>query len=390
VSVGSGPDQEKQAPAEVVAPSAEATAPLWSVAAWKTRLVNLVTQPGLWGRVAAVVVALIIAAPVFVATGAAPGEAYSALWEGSFGSLRAFGDVLNRADTFLLLGLGIAIAIRAGFFNVGAEGQLWVGALGGTLVAIYLSGPAALIIPLALVAGFVFGALWSLLVALLKIFFQVDELISSLMLNYVAILLIGYLTFGPIQAYRAGQTERIPTEYYLPTLIPDTRVHVGFLIGLAAVVGLWLLLYRTTFGYEIRTVGGNPDAARYAGISANKVIVRVSLIGGGLCGVAGANAILGVQHVLLSTFSTGFGYTAIAVALLGGLGPFGVLAAAVLFGALEIGASNMQYVADVPAALSGLIEGMILVLFLIGISVPAVRRRLGALRLRRTRHAEGG
>ena len=391
MSIGSGPGQEhKTAPTEVVGPSAEGAESGPSVAAWKTRIVNVVSAPGLWGRLAAVVLALMLAAPVFVATGAAPGEAYSALFQGSFGSLRAFGDVLNRADTFLLLGLGIAIGIRAGFFNVGAEGQLWLGALGGTLVAVYVSGPPALIIPLALVAGFVLGAIWSLLVALLKIAFHVDELISSLMLNYVAILLIGYLTFGPIQAYRGGQTERIPTEYFLPTLIPGTRLHVGFLIGLAAVVGLWLLLYRTTFGYEIRTVGGNPDAARYAGISANKVIVRVSLIGGGLCGVAGANAVLGVQHVLLSTLSTGFGYTAIAVALLGGLGPLGVLAAAVLFGALEVGASNMQYVAGVPAALSALIEGMILVFFLIGISVLAFRRRLGALRFRRTRHAERG
>lgn len=372
-----GGDEHGSSELPTEAPSDPAPVAVVSPAAgWKARVVYLVTQPGLWGRVAAVVLALIIAGPVFVASGAQPGEAYNALYEGSFGSLRAFGDVLSRADTFLLLGLGIAIGIRAGFFNVGAEGQLWLGALGSTVVAVYVGGPPALIVPLALAAGFVCGALWSGLVALLKIAFRVDELISSLMLNYVAILLIGYLTFGPIAAYRAGQSERIPSEYYLPTLIPGTRLHVGFLLGLVAVIGVWLLLHRTAFGYEIRTVGGNPDAARFAGINANRVIVRVSLLGGGLCGLAGANAILGVQHVLLSTFSTGFGYTAIAVALLGGLAPFGVLAAAVLFGALEIGASNMQYVADVPAALSGLIEGLILILFLIGISVPNVRRRL--------------
>jgi simple sugar transport system permease protein len=254
---------------------------------------------------------------------------------------------------------------------------MWLGALGATLVAVYVDGPGPLIVVLSLVAGFVFGALWSGLVALLKIVAKVDELIGSLMLNYVAVLLVGYLTFGPIAAYRAGQSERLPNDHWLPTLIPGTRLHAGILIGVVAVGIVWLLLNKTTFGYEIRTVGANPQAARFAGINANWVIARVSLLGGGLCGLAGANAILGVQHVLLDNFSTGIGYTAIAVALLGSLNPIGILLAAVLFGALEIGASNMQYVAKVPAALGGLIEGMILVFFLIGISLVGWRQKLG-------------
>jgi simple sugar transport system permease protein len=342
----------------------------------RTRIIAYVTHPSLWGRLAAVGLGLLLALPAFLASGADPGQAYSALLNGAFGSLRALGDVLNRADTFLLLGLGIAVCIRAGFFNVGAEGQLWLGALGGTLVAVYWDGPPTLVIIGALVAGFAFGALWSGLVALLKIAFKVDELIGSLMLNYVAILLVGWLTFGPIAAYRAGQTERLPKEHWLPTIIPGTRLHAGILIGIVAVAIVWVMLNRTTFGYEIRTVGANPRAARFAGINSSWVIARVSLLGGGLCGLAGANAILGVQHVLLDNFSTGIGYTAIAVALLGSLNPIGILLAAVLFGALEIGASNMQYVADVPSALGGLIEGLILVLFLIGISLTGVRSKL--------------
>lgn len=351
------------------------TPPATGVAAAKMKVVVAVTHPSLWGRVAAVVVALVLALPVFLASGADPGQAYGALLNGSFGSLRALGDVLNRVDTYLLLGLGIAVCIRAGFFNVGAEGQLWLGALGGTLVAIYWDGPPTLVIVASLLAGFVFGALWSGLVALLKIAAKVDELIGSLMLNYVAVLLIGYLTFGPIQAYRAGQTERLPAEHWLPTL-PGTRLHVGILIGVAAVALIWIMLNRTTFGYEIRTVGANPQAARFAGINSNWVIVRVSLLGGGLCGLAGANAILGVQHVLLDNFSAGMGYTAIAVALLGGLNPMGIMLAAGLFGVLEIGSSNMQYVAKVPAALSGLIEGLVLVLFLVGVTVSSRRLHL--------------
>ncbi len=360
------------------------------VSSWKARLVSSVVESTAWGRVAAVVLALLVAIPVIIAAGADPGEAYSAMFDGSLGSGRALGDVLNRADTFVLLGLGIAISIRAGFFNVGAEGQLWLGALGATIVTLYVDGPGLLVVSLALIAGFVFGALWSALVAMLKIFFRVDELIGSLMLNYIAILLIGWLTFGPMKAYRAGQTERIPANHDLPLPFePDSRLHIGFLITLVAVVGIWLLLTRTTFGYEIRTVGGNPDAARFAGIRINWLITRVALLGGGLCGLAGANAILGVQHVLLSNFSPGWGYTAIAVALLGGLMPFGVLFAGILFGVLEIGATNMQYAAGVPTSVGGLIEGLILIFFLLSIPITLSRRRksgsgrLQALRARR-------
>jgi general nucleoside transport system permease protein len=365
-----------------VPPPAPAPGPEQRSASWRSRVVRRLAASTIWNRIVAVVLALVLAIPVVMAAGADPVEAYEALFRGAFGSLRGFGDVLNRADTFVLLGLGIAICIRAGFFNVGAEGQLWLGALGSTVVALYWDGPPLLVLVAALLAGFVAGALWSGLVALLKIALGVDELISSLMLNYVAILLIGWFTFGPIKAYRAGQTERIPEDNDLPLLLDETRLHVGFLLSLAAVVLIWLLLTRTTFGYEVRTAGANPDAARFAGISLNRVFTRVSLIGGGLCGLAGAHAVLGVQHVLLSTMSPGWGYTAIAVALLGGLMPFGILFAAVLFGALEIGATTMQYTADVPTSVGGFIEGLILILFLIGLTFSRDRMRSAWGRLR--------
>jgi simple sugar transport system permease protein len=370
------------------APRVDEPAPAES---WKTRTLATLEASGLPGRVLAVVLALVVAVPVILAAGSSPTDAYNAMFEGAFGSLRGFGDVLNRADTFILLGLGIAVCIRAGFFNVGAEGQLWLGALGATLVALYWDGPPTLVIIGALVAGFVFGALWSGLVALLKITLRVDELIGSLMLNYVAILLIGWLTFGPIKAYRAGQTERIEADRDLPLLLDGTRLHVGFLVSIAAVVVVWLLLTRTTFGYEIRTVGANPQAARFAGIRVSSVHARVSLLGGGLCGLAGANAVLGVQHVLLSNMSPGWGYTAIAVALLGALSPIGIFFSAVLFGALEVGATNMQYAAQVPTSVGGFIEGLILVLFLMSIPVAfsGWRPRQVLDRLRSRRRAEG-
>jgi simple sugar transport system permease protein len=229
------------------------------------------------------------------------------------------------------------------------------------------------------------------LVALLKITLRIDELISSLMLNYVAILLIGWLTFGPIKAYRAGQTERIEADRDLPLLLSGTRLHVGFVLSVIAVVLVWLLLTRTRLGYEIRTVGGNPQAARFAGIRLNSIYARVSLIGGALCGLAGANAILGVQHVLLSNFSSGWGYMAIAVALLGALSPIGIFLAAALFGVLEVGATNMQYSAGVPTSVGGLIEGLILVLFLISLPVAFSRWRSGRRRMlgRRQPRTEG-
>lgn len=358
---------------------------------WKLRLVRAVGTPAALSRVLAVVVALLVAIPVVAAAGADPLTAYDAIFQGAFGSLRAIGDVLNRVDTFLLLGLGIAIGIRAGFFNVGAEGQLWMGALGATVVALYVDVPGGLLIVLSLLAGMLAGALWSGLVAFLKTIFGVDELIGSLMLNYVAILLVGYLTFGPLKAYRAGQTDRTPAATDLPVLIPGTRLHVGFVLAVLAMGLLWWVLNRTTFGYELRTIGGNPRAARFAGIRDTRVIAKVALLGGALCGLAGANAVLGVQHVLLSNFSPGWGYTAIAVALLGGMRPLGILAAAVLFGALEIGATNMQYAVQVPATLGGLIEGLVLVLFLASISItPLVLRWRSRTSARRLARQEGG
>jgi ABC-type uncharacterized transport system permease subunit len=367
----------KLAPAGIAVTELEGEeGPLTGTALLKARAVRTLTQSSLWSRVAAVALALALAGPIFLAIGADPGVAYRALFEGSFGSLRALGDMLNRADTFILLGLGIAIGVRAGFFNVGAEGQLWLGALGSALVAVYWNGPPVLVIAVALAAGFLFGAFWSLLVAFLKLVFGVDELIGSLMLNYVGILLIGYLTFGPIKAYRAGQTERIAEGNDLPTLIPGTRLHIGFVLSLVAIGAIWLLLSKTTLGYEIKTLGGNPDAALFAGISPRRVITRVAVIGGGLCGLAGANIVLGVQHILLSNFSPGFGYTAIAVALLGGLAPAGILVAALLFATLEIGSSTMQYVAQVPSALGGLLEGLILVLFLLSLALSGAFHRV--------------
>lgn len=356
-----------------VPPTAGRPTSTWQ--SWKDRVLGQALGATLWSRIVAVLIALLLTVPVLLWAGSNPVDAYSALFSGAFGTWRGFGDVLVRADTFVLLGIGIAICVRAGFFNVGAEGQLWLGALGSSIVALYLDAPGPVVLIVALIAGFAFGAAWSLLVAILKITLRVDELISSLMLNYVAILLVGYLTFGPMKAYRAGQTERIPDDAFLPTLISGTRVHAGILLALAAVVMFWLIMRRTSFGYEIRTVGGNAQAARFAGIGVNRVYVKVSLLGGGLCGLAGANTILGVQHVLLSNLSPGWGYTAIAVALLGGLGAFGILFSSLLFGVLEIGATSMQYKAGVPASVGGFLEGLILVIFLLAIPVHRVLRR---------------
>lgn len=342
---------------------------------WKGRVVGQALGATLWSRIVAVLIALLLTIPVLLWAGSDPVDAYSALFSGAFGTWRGFGDVLVRADTFILLGIGIAICVRAGFFNVGAEGQLWLGALGSTVVALYLDAPGPVVVVAALIVGFAAGAAWSALVAILKITLRVDELISSLMLNYVAILLVGYMTFGPMKAYRAGQTERIPDHAFLPTLFTGTRVHAGILIALAAVIVFWLIMRRTSFGYEIRTVGGNAAAARFAGINVNRVYLKVSLLGGGLCGLAGANTILGVQHVLLSNLSPGWGYTAIAVALLGGLTAFGILASSLLFGVLEIGSTSMQYKAGVPSSVGGFLEGLILVVFLLAIPVNRVLRR---------------
>lgn len=289
-----------------------------------------------------------------------------ALWTGSFGSWYAFtSGTLVRAVPLMLTGLGVAVAFRAGVFNIGAEGQLLAGAVAATTVGLHGSavlGPATL--PVALVAGAVAGAAWAGIAAVLRIRFGVLEVISTLMLNFVAADLVSYLVRGPLQEplHIYPQSSSIPAIARLPQLGPATRLHWGIVIAVILVLLVAWGMAQTAAGFRVRAVGANPFAAWATGrISVSRVATLTFLFSGLLAGLAGAIEVTGVTYALYENLSPGYGFTAIAVAILAGLQPLGVLPSALLFAGLESGATAMQRDAGVPAAWASVVEaGLIL------------------------------
>jgi general nucleoside transport system permease protein len=304
------------------------------------------------------------------------GSAFAALVRGSLGSWYAFGSgTLVRATPLILTGLAVAVAFRAGVFNIGAEGQFLVGAAAGTAVALGLRTlPALALIPAVLIGGSVAGAAWAWIAAVLRVRFHVLEVISTIMLNFVAAYLVSYLVRGPLQEPTRvnPQTETIIAAAQLPRFGAGTRLHLGFAIALLACVVAWWVIRYTAAGFRLRVVGANPLAARSAAlIDVERVTVRAFLISGGLAGLAGAIEVSGVTFALYENISPGYGFTAIAVALLARLDAAAVIGTGILFGALEAGASAMQRDAGVPSVVVSVVEaGIILAL----VAVERARR----------------
>lgn len=288
-----------------------------------------------------------------------------AFWRGSFGSSDALLSVtLVRATPLILAGLAVAYAFRAGILNIGAEGQILAGAASATTVALALADrPGALVIAAALVAGAAGGAAWALLPAVLLRWFGVLDVISTIMMNFVALHGVGYLVRGPLQEPLGiyPQSSTLPDAVHLPFMVPGTRLHLGFALALVVAIGLAVVLRYTASGFRIRATGENPFAARVAGgIDVPRTGMRVFLTSGAIAGLAGAIEVLGVTFALYENISPGFGYTAIAVALLGALDPVRVALSGIFFGALDAGAGAMQRDAGVPSVLVSVIQAMII------------------------------
>jgi general nucleoside transport system permease protein len=318
--------------------------------------------------VLAVLLALLVGAGLIAAWGVNPVKAYATLIDGAFGNRNSIAETLLRSVPLTFAGLGVAIAFRGGAFNVGAEGQLFVGATAATFVGTSLAGASPpLVLAIMVATAFVAGAVWSGIAGLLKLGFGASELITTIMLNYVAIYLVSYLLHGPLQDPDSYLPQTVPLARSIspPILIAKTRLHAGFLFGLAAVLLAHLALWHTTFGFRLRVVGLNPRAALNAGIGATGVTLAAFLLSGGLAGLAGLMEVVGVQHRMIENLSPGYGYTAIIVALLGQTNPIGVLAAAILFAALQVGATTMESGAGVPSTLTTILQGLV-VLFVIG------------------------
>jgi simple sugar transport system permease protein len=291
-------------------------------------------------------------------------EAYLALVEGALLSVNGVVDTLVRATPYILGGLSVGLCFKAGLFNIGAQGQFLMGALGAVAAGIVLAdAPSFIAVPLALLAGLAAGAAYGFIPGWLKAYTGAHEVVVTIMLNYIALQIISWAVNEPLRA--AGATfARTPSvgQAGIPTLFGTTghELHAGVLIAFAAVPIVWWILYRSTIGFEIRTVGANPDAARYAGMRPRMIIILTLSAGGLLAGLAGAIEILGVQDYLPAAYATNVGWDAITVALLGRANPWGILFSGLLLGALRAGAPLMQIKAGVPVQMIDILQGVIL------------------------------
>jgi ABC-type uncharacterized transport system permease subunit len=321
----------------------------------------------------AVIAALLVGAVMLLALQANPIEAYAALFNGAFGSPNSIADSAVKAVPLLFIALGTCIAFRGGVTNIGGEGQLIMGAIAGTAVGLSIpDGPALLVVPLALLAGFLAGGVWGGLAGLLKAQFRVNEILSTIMLNSIAVYLMNFLLRGPMldpaqfsSASRIPQTDRLSQAFLLARLVP-TRLHLGALIAVALAILVWVLLWRTTIGYRIRAVGHNPDAARYAGIHVSRYIVLAMALSGALGGLGGAVQVFGVTYRMFTDgsaagFTSSAGFNGIVAALFGQLHPLGAIPAAFFFGALLVGANKLQRIVQVPTALITTLNGLVVI-----------------------------
>jgi len=295
--------------------------------------------------------------------------AFAALWRGAFGSWYAFTSAtLVRAVPLIIIGLGIAVAFRAGTLNIGAEGQFYAGAIAATWAGLHLGGASAPVaIPAVWLSGAAAGALWVLLPVWLRLRFGVLEVISTLLLNFVAEYLVSWMVQGPLQEAKRiyPQSDPIAEVARLP-LWPGTRLHLGLLVALIAAATVWYVFQRTVWGFELLATGAGPQAARVSGrINIGRVTAAALLWSGAIAGLAGGIEVGGVSYALFQNLSPGYGFTAIAVALLARLRPLAIVVTGVLFGALEAGAGAMQRDAGIPAVAVYVVEGVIILVMLL-------------------------
>lgn len=317
-----------------------------------------------------------------------PVTAYRALLSGAFGNQYNLVATLLKTTPLLLAGLGVLIAFRAGIYNIGNQGQFLMGALAATWIGLHVGNPSPWIgVPLMILSGAAGGALWALIPAVLRAVWGINEIITTLMFNYIAVYLIDYLVTGPMQdqALYAPETAFLPGGMQLPIIVHGTELHAGFLLALIATAVVTMVMARTPRGYEVKALGFNPRAAQYAGVSVRQTIIGVMLVSGALSGLAGMGEVAGVHHQLLDGLDGGFEYTPIVVALLGGLNPLGVAAAAFGFAGLSVGADNMQTVIGLPSSFVSILQAMVVLFVLAGeylmrltiVRTPEARQQAG-------------
>ncbi|HEX6012580.1 MAG TPA: ABC transporter permease [Geminicoccaceae bacterium] len=322
---------------------------------------------------------MLLAAVSLGLAGADVGAAYRQMAAASLGSWFALSETLTRATPLILTGLAVAVAFRARLWNIGAEGQLYLGAVAAVAVGSgAVAAPPQLLVPLLLAASAAAGALFMLGPTWLKLRLGVDEVVTTLLLNYVALLFVGMLLEGPMQDPMSlgwPQSAPVVADAELPRLVERTRVHAGLVVALAAAALVWLYLERTVWGFEARAVGGNARAARFAGMPVARVLLRTGLISGALAGLAGAGEVAGLKGYLTQDLSPGFGYSGIVVAMLAQLNPLGVVLAAVFVAAVFVGADGMSRTVGVPSYIADLVVALALLTMLLAGLVTRYRLR---------------
>lgn len=337
--------------------------------------------------VAAILVALIIGGFIILIAGGDPFATYGHIARASFGSLGVFSDTMVKAIPLMFIGLACALAFQMRLWNIGAEGQFFMGAWGASTVVLLpilpKDSPQWLFILVMVIAGMVCGAIWGFIPGILKAKLQVNEIITTLMMNYIAVSWVNYFIFAVWTEGGFQMSAMFPKNAWLPRLtdlaeqVPIFRgltTHFGLILALLAAVVIWFILFRSQWGYEIRLLGDNPIAARYSGISVTRNTVFVFMLSGALAGLAGMSEITGVVHRLQSAISPGYGFTGIIVAWLAKLNPFGVILVSILFGALILAGREIQ-----PSGIPKMIQGIILVCliasdFILRYKVHIVRR----------------
>lgn len=315
--------------------------------------------------VLALFLALGLSSIIFWAYGVNPLEAYWMMLKGSLGSSYALLETVRRAIPLLLCGVGLALAFRAVFWNIGAEGQLLVGAIVATWVALFSGLPSALLLPAMFLLGFLAGAGWGVIAALLKSKLGVNEIITTLMMNYIAANIVLYLIHGPWkgeQKWGFAYTDTFPKAVWLSTVGASRTPWLTLLLGIAVAFLVYLLMAKTTWGFELRVIGANPQAGNFAGMSYLKAMLLVMFISGGLAGIAGVGEVAGIHHLLRDPYqiSLGYGYTAIIVAWLARTNPLAVILTSFLFGALFAGGDTIRVSLGMPFQIVNVLDGLIL------------------------------
>jgi len=356
---------------------------------WKEALLragNAILVP-----VLAVFTALVIGALVILWAGGNPIAAYIGLFQGGFGSLRALSETAVWATPYIFAGLAVALAFKGGLFNIGAEGQLALGATAAAWIGYALPDVLGVQIPglihlfLVVAGGMAAGAIWGAIPGWLKAKTGAHEVINTIMMNYIALNMVSYLLNGPWKDPNPlnviARTPSIAEGARIPPIFAGYRIHWGFVLALLVAYLVWWLLYKTTLGFEIRTAGANPDAAKYSGVNVGLIIVLTMAISGALAGLAGVVEVSGLNYRHELGFSTGYGFDAIAIALLGKTHPAGVVLASILFGGMRNGGTRMQFVTQIPIDVISIIQALILLF----VAADAIIRQICRIKVKEER-----